>query len=456
MRAEEEIIPPSATCLDGRPRGFPLTFSPLPPALKPLLAILFAAIAAILHASPPAAADARLEELVSRALESSQELVVASERVVIASQRAIRQGALDDPMLMLGIDNGVLRDPLAFDRDPATAKVIGVSQMLPFYGKRDLRRRGGEFEAEAEQERLLDKRLDIRRQVSETWLRIGLVDGSLRTVDETIDALGDLLRISETMYGVGRGEQQDVLGAQLERTRMEEMRLTLRGDRQRLVATLNGLAYLPADTPLAAVTLPDIGAPPAGVEELLSLALSRRPLFKAQAALLEKSLVGRELAEREFYPDLTLSLEYMQKEGSGMTGDDMYGLSLSMNLPVQQGRRQAMVAEAGAEYRMLLAEFDTMRNDLRRMLGESLAGLARSRALVTLYRGGMVEQAAARHETLVSSYRVGRAGFAAVLDGRMALYDIERRLQQALAEYNIELAALEALAGGAVNGGEKR
>ncbi len=424
--------------------------------MKAYSAAFLVTFVAILGASQPAVAEDGLEEFVARALEASQELAAGDERVAGARERAMRQGALDDPMLMLGIDNGVLRDPLAFDRDPATAKVVGLSQMLPFYGKRDLRRRGGEFEAEAEQERLLDKRLDIRRQVTETWLRIGLVDGNLHTVDETIAALGDLLRISETMYGVGRGEQQDVLGAQLERTRMEEMRLTLRGERRRLEAGLNGLAYLPTDHPVGQVTLPDIAAPPAGVEELLSLALSRRPLFKAQAALLEKSLVGRELAEREFYPDLTLSLEYMQKEGSGMNGDDMYGLSLSMNLPVQQGRRQAMLAEAGAEYRMLLAEFAALRNDLRRRLGEALAGLERSRSLVALYRGGMVEQAAARHETLVASYRVGRAGFAAVLDGRMALYEIERRLQQSLADYHIELAALEALAGGAVPGGEGR
>ena len=55
--------------------------------------------------------------------------------------------ALDDPMLMLGIDNGLVRNPLSFDGDEATSKVIGISQMVPFYGKRDLRRQGAVHEA---------------------------------------------------------------------------------------------------------------------------------------------------------------------------------------------------------------------------------------------------------------------------------------------------------------------
>lgn len=43
-----------------------------------------------------------------------------------------------------------IRDPLDFKRDEMTAKVIGISQKLPFFGKRDLMREEAGFEAEAE------------------------------------------------------------------------------------------------------------------------------------------------------------------------------------------------------------------------------------------------------------------------------------------------------------------
>jgi outer membrane protein, heavy metal efflux system len=426
----------------------------MPFAVNILVRTLMLLLAAVLPAS---AGASELEQLIDRALQASQELVAGEERVAMARAKAEQAGSLEDPMLMLGIQNGLLRDPLAFDREAETSKVIGVSQMLPFYGKRDLRRRGAEVEAAALAERLLEKRLVIRRMVKETWYRLGLVDTNLGIIAKTIHALRDLLNFSETMYSVGKGLQQDVLKAQLELSKMEEMRIELQGERQMLVASLNGLTYRDGATPVATVVLPAIDAPPAEAEELMALALSRRPLFKAQAALLEKSLVGRELAEREIYPDVTVAAEYMQRESGEMSeGDDMYGLSFTFNLPVQHGRRQAMIAEAGAEHRMLLAEFAMLRNDLRKDLGETLAKLSRIRGQVELYRHGLLDQAAALHETTIASYQAGKADFMAVLDSRMGLFTLERRLQQALADSHVETAALEVLVGGETPGAGPR
>lgn len=429
-----------------------------PVVVLSIVNIAVAAFFLLLSTSAAAPAGAsELEQLIDRALQASQELVAGEERVAMARAKAEQAGSLEDPMLMLGIQNGILRDPLVFDREAETSKVIGISQMLPFYGKRDLRRRGAEVEAAVEAERLLEKRLVIRRMVKETWYRLGLVDTNVEIVAKTIDALRDLLNFSETMYSVGKGLQQEVLKAQLELSKMEEMRIELQGERQMLAASLNGLTYRDGATPVATVNLQEINGPPAGVEELIALALSRRPLFKAQAALLEKSLVGRELAEREIYPDVTVSFEYMQKESGEMSeGDDMYGLSLTFNLPVQHGRRQAMIAEAGAEHRMLLAEFAMLRNELRKDLGETLAKLSRIRGQVELYRHGLLDQAAALHETTIASYQAGKADFMAVLDSRMGLFTLERRLQQAVADHHVQAAALEVLVGGETPGAGPR
>lgn len=410
-------------------------------------------ITGLIFACSPALSDPGLEQLIAQALRVNQELAAEEEKTAMAQEKAEQVGALDDPMVMFGIQNGMVRDPLTFNRDGATSKVIGVSQMIPFYGKRDLRRRGALFEAAANAERVLEKRLEIRRMVKENWYRLGLVDANLEVLARTIDALADLLRFSETMYGVGKALQQDVLKAQLERSKMEEMRIELQGERQTLVATLNGLAYRDGATPVGVVTLQEIGGPPAVVGELMALALSQRPLFKAQAAMLEKSLVGRDLAEREIYPDFTIAFEYMQREQTAESeGDDMYNLSLSFNLPVQHERRRAMVAEAGAEYRMLLAEFAMLRNELSKQMGESLAKLERMRNQVELYRNGLLEQAAALHDTAIASYQVGKTDFMQVIDSRMGVFAIERRYNQAMAEYHMEEAVLEALVGGEVPG----
>lgn len=72
-----------------------------------------------------------------------------------------------------------------------------------------------------------ERRLELRRMIKETWYQIYLVDRSLETVASTIKLLDDLVRQAESMYSVGKAGQQEVFQAQLERSKMEEMRIGL-------------------------------------------------------------------------------------------------------------------------------------------------------------------------------------------------------------------------------------
>lgn len=390
----------------------------------------------------------RLGSLIARALAENPEVKTAEERLVMTEEKARQVGTFEDPMLMLKMQNGLVNRPLSFTDDGATAKVIGITQAIPFYGKRDLQRREADSDTEADRLRIEERKIELRRMVQETWFRISFVDRSLEVLEKNIQAVNDLLRFSETMYGVGKGLQQDVLRAQLERSKMEEMRITLEERRISLVATLNTLVYRPVETALPA--LPPVALTPlrwtqADLEEL---ARQHRPLLKVQSALIDKSSTRRMLADREYFPDFAISLEYMQREqGATSEGDDMYSASLSFNLPVQHDRRQAMVAEAAAEHRMLVEEKKMFDNRIRQAVAESLAALDRNRRLAILYRDGILGQAAAVLETTIDSYQAGRTDFMKVLDSQMALFNLEREYHGAVTDYRMQVAVLEAIVG---------
>ncbi len=389
-----------------------------------------------------------LDTLVARALADNPEIKTAEERLGMTEEKARQAGVLMDPMFMVKIQNGLISDPFSFDKDGSTAKVIGISQTLPFYGKRDLQRRGADHDVKADQWRIAENKLLLRRMVKETWYRISEVDRFLEVLEKNIGALDNLLRFSETMYGVGKAQQQDVLKAQLERSKMEEMRINLQQKRRSLSALINTLVYRPVDTDLPTIPAATIVPRILDQEELEALAETHRPLLKVQDSLLEKNQVNQQLAGKEIYPDFTLSLEYMQRdEGQASEGDDMYSASLSFNLPVQHDRRLAMVAEAGAENRMLREEDRMLRNQIRLALAESLAALERSQRLATLYKDGILGQAASVLETTIASYQAGKTDFMKVLDSQMVLFNLEREYFAAVAEYQMQLAVLEALVG---------
>jgi outer membrane protein TolC len=410
------------------------------------IALAFVLCLAVIMPAAPRAAT--VDELVAEALATNPEIKASAARWQMFTHKARQAGSLDDPMLMLGIDNGLVRDPLNFDRDMTTSKVIGISQMVPFYGKRELARKAAGLEAEASRLEIEERRLELAAMVKERWYQLYLADRSLEILDRSIATIDDLVRFTEAMYGVGQGRQADVLRAQVERSRMAEMRLVLQQQRRSLAAALNSLLSRPADAVVASVDQVELTALSLDQKTLEALSEVHRPLLRSLAARIDKASTERALAERESYPDFTLAFEYMQRDSvMDDPGYDMYNASVSFNLPLQRERRRAMVAEGEAARVMAAEELNVARNNLRLAIADLLAQLERDRSMASLYRDGLLPQAGAALESSLSAYRAGKGEFMQVLDSRMALFTIERDYYQAVAEHQISLARLEATVG---------
>ena len=409
-------------------------------------ALTLVALLMILAPGPLRAAP--LDALVQEALTANPELKASAARWQMFTAKARQAGTFDDPMLMFGIDNGLVRDPLNFDRDMATSKVIGISQMVPFFGKRGLAREAAAFEAEATRWEMEERKLELTAMVKETWYQIYFTDRSLEVLERSIATLDDLARFTEAMYGVGQGRQADVLRAQVERSKMEEMRLVLQQQRRSLEAGLNALLYRPTSIAVPTVDGVELTIVALDTAELERLADEHRPLLRSLAARIGKATAERALADKEFYPDFTLAFEYMQRDSiMDDPGYDMYNASVSFNLPLQRERRHAMVAESDAAKRMAGEELNMTRNAIRKTIADLSAQLERDRRMASLYREGILPQAGATLESSLSAYRAGKGEFMQVLDSRMALFNVERDYYKAVAEHQMELARLEATVG---------
>ncbi len=390
-----------------------------------------------------------LKNIIAEALENNPEIKASEARWDVFTSRVKQAGTFDDPMLMLKIQNGLIRDPLSFDQENMTSKVIGISQMVPFFGKRELRRESAQLDADASQQAIEERRVALRRMVAETWFRLYFADRSLEIVDKNIATLDVLNRFSETMYGVGKGLQQDVLRGQVERSKMEDMKLSIQQQRRSLEALMNILLYRPADSIVPPIPEATLDLVTLSQQELEDLALENRPQLRSLSLQIDKAAVGRKLAEKEFYPDFTFSLEYMQREATtmGSEGDDMYSLGVSFNLPFQRERRHAMLAEAEAENRMARQDLAMLKNQIRFDVADALARMERSRKMVELYREGLLPQAENSVESALAAYQVGKADFMNVLDSQMKLNNFERDYYEAIAEHQMQRAILEATVG---------
>ena len=393
-----------------------------------------------------------LSRLVAAALGNNPELKASEARWRMFASKAKQARTLDDPMVMFKLQNMLTREPGVFNMDPQSARVVGISQQLPFWGKRALRQEVARHEAESYQWAYEERKLELSRLVKESYYQLWAVRKVLGIVDKNLKILTNFLTINELKYSVGQGVQQDIYKAGLEKSKMLEMQITLQQQQKSLEANMNYLLYRPAGSPigtLADFTLPRLTQ---SVEELNKSALEHRPQIKSLGSLVDKSRASRRLAKKEAWPDFNLSAEYMIREpvSSGMAtdpGDNMFSVGLTFNLPLQQQKRRAMVAESTFEAGMASEELNALKNSISYTISDVLAQLERRRQLVELYRGGIIPQAGQSLESALISYRVNKVDFLTLLDSRMNLFNYERELYESQAEYMMKLAQLEATVG---------
>ena len=288
--------------------------------------------------------------------------------------------------------------------------------------------------------------------VKESYYQLWAVNKMLGIIDKNLKILSNFLTINELKYSVGQGVQQDIYKAGLEKSKMLDMQISLQQQRKSLEANLNYLTYRQGNTPIgtfADFTLPRVTL---SREQLNEAALNNRPQVKGLASLVTKAQASRNLAKKESYPDFNLSAEYMFREPitTGMTTDpgyNMFSVGLSFNLPIQQQKRRAMVAESTFETTMATEELNALKNSINYTINDILAQLDRRRQQVELYSGGIIPQSGQSLESALISYRVNKVDFLTLLDSRMNLFNYERELYESKAEYMMKIAQLEAVVG---------
>jgi outer membrane protein TolC len=396
--------------------------------------------------------EEQLPSLITTALTNNPELKSSQFRWQMFASKAKQAAALEDPMFMFKLQNMLAREPFVFNKDPQSAKVIGISQQLPFWGKRAIRQEVAQYEAESYKWTIEERKLELTRMVKETYYQLWAVDKSMEIVDKNLRIMADFVTIAESKYSVGQGVQQDIFKAGLEKSKMLDMQITLKQQRKSLEANLNYLLYRPGNTPVG--TVADFALPQLSLsaKQLNQAAFEKRPLIKSLASLTSKGQASHRLAQKEFYPDFNISFEYMFKEAIATDmitdpGYNMFTLGVTFNLPFQQEKRHAMLAESTSETSMAAEELNGLKNTISYTINDSLAQLERRRKLVDLYKGGIIPQAEQSLESAVISYRVNKVDFLTLLDGRLNLFNYERELYESQAEYMMKLAQLEAAVG---------
>jgi len=394
--------------------------------------------APVLAEQPPAdATDAAVDALVREALGHNPDLLAAAESVTAAAARPAQARALADPMVSVVYTNDGW-EPSLGEREMTTLAFMG-SQTLPWPGKRDLRAAVAEKDTTLAKEQVERARLTLAAAVKRAFWGLALARQTLELLSEQRGIWQEAEAVARGRYVVGQGAQQDVLRAQVEITRYEQLRAEQEAEAAVRAAELNRLLNRSADAAPPETPRLLLRWRPVELASAWAEAEARSPELRAAQVLGERETAALKLAQADFRPDLTVQAGYMNRGGL----EAMWLAGVGVNLPVQRARRRAAVAEAEARGRGAARQAEAVRAQLRYRTQERLAQLQAAEALARLFSEGVVPQARLAYEAAIAGYQAGKVPFLSVLEALSSLYaDRASQLRVIAAHERIE-AALE-------------
>jgi cobalt-zinc-cadmium efflux system outer membrane protein len=392
----------------------------------------------------PAGSPVTLEELIREVEQRNPDIAAAQQGYQAATHVAGQVSAFPDTQVMVQHFGVGSPRPFAGYSNSEFAYVgLGASQEIPYPGKRGLRAQAANQEAEARRFQADSARRGVVDLLKAAYFHLAYLQETLGILERNDEVLRDVQKITESRYSVGQGNQQEVLKAQLQHTKiLQEITMHHRevGQMQAQLKQLLNRTQASPDIQTLPLALRPI---PYTASQLMELAKQENPDIQAQQQMVKQSDSQVELSRKEFRPDF--NVQYMWQHTNGDTRD-YYMATFGINLP-NRGRRKAELAQAEANReqakRMLEAE------QQRRMaeVQDQFVVAQTSAEQLKIYKEGLIPQSEATFRSAQAAYQSGKQDFETMLNSFLDVLSMQIEYQRELADHETALARLEALTG---------
>jgi cobalt-zinc-cadmium efflux system outer membrane protein len=412
-----------------------------------ILTVLLAVLSAPLAFATDVPLGQTVASLLDYARQNNPDYATMRHEADAAAERVTPAGALPDPKLKIELMDitkmGEQNATLSPSRVGSTQYTI--SQELPWFGKRDLKREIAELDADGAQGRYRGAWSEIAARLKTAHAQFYVLHRNEQLTREILDLMVRLEQVAQARYAGGLAMQQDVIRAQVEQTAMRNDLIMLENEGNMLRARINMLLARPANAPLAT---PESLRPlpvPAKLDyaTLEDRVRGRNPRLFADDAAIRSAEKKRELAYKERYPDFMLGVTPVQTRNSVRE----WQLMVEFNIPLQQSSRRAMERESESMLSAARARRDATANEVLSQLAENLSGIDAARRTEQLATTSLLPQAELTFNSALAAYENGKADFATLLEAQQQIRKARLNQIRAQGEAHVRLAEIEKLLG---------
>jgi outer membrane protein, heavy metal efflux system len=395
------------------------------------------------HAGKPVS----LLELVKEAEQNNPQIQAARQGWQAAKQVPSQVSTLPDPQLNLQQVNVGSPRPFAGYSNSDFAYIgLGVSQDFPYPGKLRLKGEIAKREADASQQGYESVRRSVLAGVKEAYFQLAYLSETLGILESDGQLLQQVEKAADARYRSGMGNQQDLLQAQLECTKLLREITMHHLEVSKLQAQLKQLLNRsqsssdiePADLSETAL--------PYTYEELVAATKAQNPQIAGAEKMVERQKLQVDLAHKDFYPDF--NLQYMWQRTDPTQFRAYYMLSFGIRLPIYRSRKlRPELAQAEAELSRSRSELEGQSQQIASELRVQFDTAQKLAELLGIYKEGLLPQARAEFQAGVAAYQNNRQDFQALLASFLDVLHLDEEYWQTTAERETALARLEELTG---------
>ena len=371
----------------------------------------------------------------------------AFHRWKAALERVTQAGSLPDPRF----NYAYFVEEVETRVGPQRQK-FGLSQTFPWFGTLDLRE-GAASEAAAAAHAMYEKeKVQLFQRVKSAYHEYWYLGRAIEVTREHVRLVKNMESVARTHFKTGAVPHSAVIQAQVELGKLDDRLRTLESLRgpivARLNAALNRATHLPLPWPRS---LPEFAATFTD-EQAMQWLTESNPELRRLDHLAGKEEAGIKLAKRNYYPNITLGVDYIDTDDAlnpnlSDSGKDPVMATVSVNLPIWYGKHRAAEREARLRTEAAEENREDAGKRLEADLKLALHHFRDAERKIDLYGDTLVPKAEQSLKVAQQGFEAGRTSFISLIDAQRLLLEFQLAHQRAQADRGQRLAMIEVLTG---------
>jgi len=388
-----------------------------------------------------------LADLLQEAEKNNPQIEAARQDWQAAKQVPTQVSTLPDPQFNLQhVSVGSPRPFAGYTNSDFAYIGLGVTQEIPYPGKLKLRGEIAKREADMSQQQVETVRRAVLAEVKASYFQLAYLSKTLAILESDGELLKQVEQAADARYRSGMGTQQDVLRAQLQKTKLVREIAMHHLEVGKLEARLKQFLNRPQDS--ADIQPADLTETPLlqSYQELLAAAKAQNPELIASEKMIDKESLQVHLARKDFYPDF--NVQYMWQRTDPTQFRAYYMLSFGVRVPIYRSRKQKPeLAHAQSEELRARSELEAQSQQVASELRAQYVVAQQTTELLKIHREGLAPQARSEFQSGLAAYQSNKQDFQAVLTAFLDVLHLDEEYWQNLAEYETAIARLEQITG---------